>query len=53
MKINGRKRKLLKKRLDDTKQERNAVIVDYQKLVSYVATDGQLGDEHINAANQL
>ena len=53
VKINGRKRKLLKNRLDDTKQERSAVIIDYQKLVSCVATDGQLGDEHINAANQL
>jgi len=33
--------------------ERSAVIVDYQKLVSCVAAGRQLGDEHINTANQL
>lgn len=29
------------------------MVVDYQKLVSCVATGGLLGDEHINAVNQL
>lgn len=33
--------------------DEHTLIVDYQKLISCVATGGQLGDEHINAVNQL
>jgi len=56
-KVTCKKRKLLKNKFHDSSKEihtvRSAVIFDYQKLVSCVAAGRQLGDEHINAANQL
>ena len=52
-----KKRKLIDKKLCSNNEqkvpEKNTVSVDYQKLVSCIATGGQLGDEHINAANLL
>ena len=55
--VTRRKRKLTDRDLcNSTEQislDQCTLIVDYQKLVSCVATNGQLGDEHINTINQL
>ena len=56
-KTTHKQRKLINKKLCGNNEqkvpEKNTTRVDYQKLISCIATGGQLGDEHINAANLL
>ena len=56
-KTTHKQRKLINKKLCSNNEqkvsEKNTVRVDYQKVVSCIASGSQLGDEHINAANLL
>ena len=33
--------------------KRSAVLIKYEKLILHISSGGKLGDEHINATNQL
>jgi len=38
---------------NNNEAKKNTVVVNYKRLISCISTGGRLGNEHINAANQL